>query len=161
MTNLDSVLKSKDIILPTKIHLVVDMFFSSSHVWMWGMDHKEGWASKNWCFCIVLLEKTPENPLDCKEIKSVSPKGSQPWIFIRLTDAGAEEPTLWPPDVKCWLHRKDPDAGKDWKQRMRWLHSIMDTMDMNLSKLQEIVKDREAWCAAVHGMANSQTWLSD
>ena len=76
----------------------------------------ETWAPKSWCFWTVVLEKTPENPLDCKEIKSVNPKGGQPWIFIRRTDAGAEAPTLWPPDVKSWLNRKDPDAGKDWKQ---------------------------------------------
>ena len=80
------------------------------------LDHKEGWASKNWCFWTVLLEKTLENPLDCKEIKTVNPKGNQPWIITRRTDAEAEAPTLWPPDTKSQLLGKDPDAGKDWGQ---------------------------------------------
>ena len=83
------------------------------------LDHKEGWASKNWCFWTVLLEKTLENPLDCKEIKPVNPKGNQPWIITRRTDAEAEAPTLWPPDTKSQLLGKDPDAGKDWGQEKR------------------------------------------
>ena len=90
--------------------------FSSSHVWMWELDHKEGWALKNWCFWTVVLEKTHESPLDCKEIQPVHPKGNQSWIFIGTTDAEAETPILWPPDVKNWLIWKDPDAGKDWRQ---------------------------------------------
>ena len=88
--------------------------FSSSHVWMWELDHKEGWVLKNWCFWIVMLEKTPECPLDCKEIKLVNPKGNKPWIFIGRTEAEAETPILWPPEAKSWLIGKDPDAGKDW-----------------------------------------------
>ena len=83
---------------------------------MWELDHKEGWASKNWCFLTVVLEKTLENPLDCKEIKLVSPKENQPWIFIGRADAEAEAPLRWPPDAKRWLTGKDPDAGKDWEQ---------------------------------------------
>ena len=90
--------------------------FSSSHVWMWEVDYKESWALKNWCFWTVVLEKTLENPLDCKEIKLIVPKGNQSWIFIGRTDAEAETPILWPPDVKNWLYRKDPDAGKDWRR---------------------------------------------
>jgi len=90
--------------------------FSSSHVWMWELDHKEGWAPKNWCFWTVVLEKTLESPLDCKEIQPVHPKGNQSWIFIGRTDAEAEAPILWPPDVKNSLIWKDPDSGKDWKQ---------------------------------------------
>ena len=90
--------------------------FSSSHVWMWELDHKEGWTSKNWCFRTAVLEKTLENPLDCKDIKSVHPKGDQPWIFIGRTAAKAETPILWPPDAKNWLIGKDPDAEKDWRQ---------------------------------------------
>ena len=90
--------------------------FSSSHVWMWEMDHKEGWVLKNWCFLTVVLEKTPESPLDSKEIKPVNPKGNQPWIFIGRTEAEAEAPILWPPDAKNSLIPKDPDAGKYWRQ---------------------------------------------
>ena len=115
MTNLDSVLKIR--------HHSVDKGpysqsygFSSSHVWMWELDHKEAWAPKNWCFWTVVLEKTLESLLDCKEIKPVNPKRNQPWIFIGRTDAETEAPILWPSDVKSRLNGKDPDAGKDWKQ---------------------------------------------
>ena len=113
MTNLDSILKSRDITLPTMFHLVKAMFFP---VVMYGceLDHQEGWALRNWWFWIVVLEKTLESPLDDKEIRSVNPKGNQPWIFIGRTDAEAEAPILWPPDVKSLLIRKDPAAGKDW-----------------------------------------------
>ena len=90
--------------------------FSSSHVWMWELDYKESWAPKNWCFWTVVLEKTLESPLDCKEIKPVHPKGNQPRIFIGKTDAEAKTPILWPPDAKNWLIWKDPDVGKDWEQ---------------------------------------------
>ena len=90
--------------------------FSSSHVWIWELDYKESWAPKNWWFWTVVLEKTLESPLDCKEIQPVHPKGDQSWIFIGRTDAEAETPILWPPDVKNWLIRKDSDAGKDWRQ---------------------------------------------
>ena len=113
--NLDSVLKSRDIILLTKVHLVKAVIFPVSCL-MWELDHKEAWAPKNWCFWTVVLEKTLESPLDCKEIKLVNPKGNQSWIFIGRTDAKAEVLILWPPDVKNWLLRKDPDAGKDWRQ---------------------------------------------
>ena len=90
--------------------------FARSHVWMWELDHKEGWAPKNWCFWTVALEKTLENPLDYKEIKSVNSKGNQSWIFIGMTDAEAETPVFWPVDAKSRLIRKDPDAGKAWRQ---------------------------------------------
>ena len=89
--------------------------FSRSHVHMWELDHKEGWVPKNWCFQIVVLEKSPERPLDCKELKAVNPKGDQPWIFIGRTVA--EVLILWPADVKNWFIGKDPDAGKDWRQK--------------------------------------------
>ena len=92
------------------------MVFFSSLVWMWKLDHKEGWALKNWWFWIVVLEKTLESSLDCKEIKPVNPKGNQSWMFIGRTDAEAEAPTFWLPDVKSWLIGKDPDAGRDWGQ---------------------------------------------
>ena len=90
--------------------------FSSGHVWMWELDCEKSWAPKNWCFWTVVLEKTLESPLDCKEIKPVNPKGNQSWIFIGRTDAEAEAPVLWPPDAKNWLIGKDPGAGKDWRQ---------------------------------------------
>ena len=90
--------------------------FSCSHVWMWELDYKENWAPKNWCFCSVVLEKTLESPLDCREIQPVHPKWNQSWIFIGGTDAEAETPILWPPDVKNWFIGKDPDGGKDWEQ---------------------------------------------
>ena len=90
--------------------------FSNSNICMWELDHKEDWAPNNWCFWIVMLEKTLENPLDCKEIKPFSPKGNQPWIFIGRTDAEAEIPTHWPPNEKSWLIGQDPNAGKDWRQ---------------------------------------------
>ena len=93
-----------------------DSFFPSSHVWMWGLDYKESWEPKNWCFWTVVLEKTLESPLDPKEIQPVHPKGYQLWVFIRRTDVEAETPILWPPDTKIWLIWKDPDAGKDWGQ---------------------------------------------
>ena len=90
--------------------------FSSSHVWMWELDYKEGWVPKNWCFWTVVLAKTLESPLDCKEIQPAHPKGVQSWLFIGRTDVEAETPILWPPDAKSWLIWKDPNAGKDWRQ---------------------------------------------
>ena len=95
--------------------------FSSGHIWMWELDYKESWAQKNWCFWTVVLEKTLESPLDSKEIKPVNSKGNQPWIFIGRTDAKAETPILWAPDAKNWFIRKDPDAGKDWRQMEKGL----------------------------------------
>ena len=131
---------------------------------MWELDYKESWALKNWSFWTVMLEKTLESPLDCKSV-SVHPKGNQPWIFIGTTDAEAETPILWPLDVKNWLTGKNPvgktKGGRRGRQRMRWLDGIIDPMDMNLSKLQEIVKDRESWCTVVHVVTKSQTWLSN
>ena len=114
MTNLDSIFKSRDITLPTKVHLVKGYGFSSGYVWMWELDCKESWEPKNWCFWTVVLEKTLESPLDCKEIQPVHPKGDQFWIVIGRTDI--ETLILWPPDAKNWLIWKDPDAGKDWRQ---------------------------------------------
>ena len=100
--------------------------FPSGHVRMWELDHKEGWAPKNWCFWIVVLEKSFESSLNCKEIKLVNPKGNQSWIFIGRTDAEAETSILWPPDAKNWLSGKDPDAGKEW----RWEEKVVTEDEM-------------------------------
>ena len=133
---------------------------------MWELDNKEGRTPKNWCFRTVVLEKTLECPLESKEIKPINLIGNQSWIFIGRTDAEDESPILWPPDANSWLTVKDPDAGKDESkrkmesQRMRWLDSITDTMDRNLSKLQGIVEDREVWCAAVYGITKNQRRFS-
>ena len=134
MINLDSTLKSRNITLPTKVHLVKASYgFSSSHVWMWELDYKESWTPNNWCFWTVVLEKTLESPLDCKEIQSVHPRGGQSWVFIGRTDVEAETPILWPPDAKSWLIWKDPDAERDWGQEEKgttedeivgWYHQL-------------------------------------
>ena len=118
MMNLDSILKNRDITLPTKVHKR-KIWFSSSHVWMWALDHKESWALKNSWFWTVVLEKTLESPLDFQEIKRVHPKGNKSWIFIWRTDAEAETPIIWPPDVKKWLIWKDPDVGKNWREKVK------------------------------------------
>ena len=142
MKNLGNLFKIRDIILPENPY-IQSYGFSSNNVFMWELDHKEGWAQKNWCFQIVVLEKTLENTLYFKEIKPVNTKGNQPWIFIGRTDSEAEAPILWLPDAKSWLIGKDSNPGKDWRpeekrvqQRMRWLGDITDSMDINLSKLQ-------------------------
>ena len=117
MTNLDNILKSRDITLPTEVCLDSQSYgFPSIHVWMWMLNHKETWVLKNWCFWIVVLEKTLESPMNCKEIKPVHPKGNKSWIFIGRTGAETEAPIFWPPVVKNWLTGKDPDAGKNWRQ---------------------------------------------
>ena len=132
ITNLDSILRSRDYFV-NKGPSSQGYSFSSSHEWMWELEYKESWVQKNWCFWTVVLEKALESPLDSKEIQSVHPKGNQSWIFIGRTDAEAETPILWPPDVKNWLIGKDRNVGKDWKREEKgttedkmvgWYHQL-------------------------------------
>ena len=145
----------------------IETLFWEAHVWMQELDYKESWAPKNWCLWTVVLEKTLESPLDCKEIQPVHPKGDQSWVIIGRTDAKAETPILWPPHGKSWLIGKDPDAGKDWGQEEKgrtedkmvgWHHWLNGH---GLGVLWELVMDMKAWRAAVHGVAKSWTRLSD
>ena len=163
MTNLDSILESGDITLPTKVRLVKAVVFP---VVMYGCEIwtvKKAECRRIDAFELWYWRRLLESPLDCKEIQPVHPKGNQSWIFTGRTDAEAETPILWPLYVKNWLIWKDSDAWKDWRleeKRMRWLDGINDSIYMSLSKLQDLVMDREAWHAAVHGITKSWTLQS-
>ena len=160
MTNLDSILKSRDIYFVNKGPCSQSYGFPVV-IWMWEMDHKEAWVLKNWCFQTVVLKKTLESPLDNKEIQPVHPKGDQSWIFIGRTEAEAEALILWPLMWRADSLEKTLILGKiggrrrRGQQRMRWLDGITNSRDMSLSKLREIVKGRETWHATVHGITKS------
>ena len=165
MTNLDNILKSRGH-FANKGPSSQSYGFSSSHIRMWELDHKESWVPKNWCFWTVVLERTLENPLYCKEIKPVNPKGKQSWIFIRRTQAEAEttyfDHLMQRTDLLekiLMLGKTEGRRRRGW-QRMKWLDGITHSMDMTLSKLRKLVIEREAWHAAVHGVTNNQTPLS-
>ena len=169
MTNLDSMLKSRDITLLTKVHILKAMVFPVvSHIWIWELDYKEGWALKNWCFWNVVLEKILESSLDCKEIKPVSPQGNQPWIFNRRTDVKAEALILWPPDVKSWLTGKDPDAGKDWgyeKKGTTEAEMVGCHHQLNRHKFEQIPEDSKGHgslvCCNPWGCRVRQDWATE
>ena len=145
----NSMLKSRDITLPTKVY-IVKSDLPSGHVRLWEMDCKEGRAPKNWCLWTLVLEKTPENPLDSKEIRSVNLKGNKPWILVGRTDVEAEALILWLSDVNSWLTGKVSDTGKDWWRKEKrvsedkWLDGLTAAMDMNLGKLRETARDRNS-----------------
>ena len=149
---LDSIIKSRDITLPTKVRLVKAMVFPVDGVWMWELDYKESWAPKNWCFWTVVLEKTLESPLDCKEIQPVHPKGDQSWVFIGRTDAEAETPVLWPPHEKSWLIGKDPDDGRDWGQEEKGTTGWGGRMTLQTQWTWVWVDSRSWWWTGRPGM---------
>ena len=165
-TNLHSILKGRDI--ANKGPSSQSYGFSNSYIWMWELDYKESWESKNWCFWTVVSGKTLENPLDCKEIKPVNPKRNQSWIFIERTHAEAETSILWPPDAMNWLIGKDPDAGKDWRQEKgtteeemvgwhQWLHAHGFEQALGVSDGQGSLAYCSPWG---HKESDTNEWLN-
>ena len=167
MTNLDSMLKSRDITWPTKVCLVKAMVFPIVMYSCWELDYKESWMLKNWCFWTVVLERTLESPLNCKEIQPVHPKGDQSWIFIGRTDAEAETPMFGLTNVKGWLIWKDPDAGKDWRQEEKGITRGWGGKMASLTQWTWVwVISRSWWWKGRPGVLQSMglqscTWLSD
>ena len=157
MTNLDSILKSRDITLTTNIHLVKAMVFSNSHVWMWELDNKESWVLKNWCFWTVVLEKCLESLLDCK-VKPFNPTENHPWIFIGNIDAETEAPIHWPPDAKSWPFEKDPDAGKDWRQEEKGMTGWDGWMTSPTQWTWVWASFGSWWWTEKPGMLQSMSW---
>ena len=168
MTNLDNILKNSDITLPTKVLLVKAMVFPVviyGCIWLY-IYYKGSWVLKNWCFWTVVLEKTLESPLTCKEIQPVHSKGNQSWVFIGRTDSKAETPILWPRHVKSWHIGKDSDAGRDWGQEkgmtedeMAGWHHRLDRHEFEWTP--GVGDGQEACCAEIHGVSKCQTWLSN
>ena len=169
---LDSIFKSRDITLLTKVHLVKAMVFPVVMLWMWELDCEESWALKNWCFWTVVLEQTLESPLDCKEIQPVHSEGDQPWVFFGWNDAKAETPVLWPSHVKSWLIGKDSDAGRDWGQEekgttedeMAGWHHWLDGREFEWTSGDGDGQGHLAWCDSWgcrvrHDWATELNWL--
>ena len=165
--NLESILKSRDITLPTKCPSSQSYSFSSGHVWMWELDREEGWGLKNWCFWTVVLEKSWES-LGLQRDQAVHPKGNQSWIFIGRTDAEAEAPIFWSPDLKTWFIRKDPDAGKNWGQDDKrttedemvgwhhWLNGLEFEQTQGDSDEQKSLVCCTSWVCVRHNLVTEQ-----
>ena len=168
MTNVDSILKSRDITLPTKVRLVKAMVFPVV-IGMWELDCEESWAPKNWYFWTVVLEKTLESPLDCKEIQPIHSKGDQSWVFFGRNDSEAQTPILWPPHAKSWLIGKDPDAGRDWGAGGEgdnrgwdgWMASLTDGREFEWTLRDGVGQGGLVCCSPLgHKESDTAEWLN-